>query len=263
MKGKFYVLGTIIIIVFSVFAFSFAVGSLIRYETMSNHEGFSLIGFGKQDIDWEEGEYLDDLSEINYINIGAEKVEIKFDEKEAGVYLSDGLQKRVSDGELEIVRKNDKINYFREQEEKIILGSSKKFDRIKVDTVGGIISGEVETSEFNLNGVGVQFKMELSADKLEINGVGIESRLNSDYIRNFEINGLGINSNITTGQTEMIEINGLGFNSNIKYIDTWEGSRDVVVSGMAGNVDLAYPAGNKGIINLSSDGLISSGIDKY
>ncbi|MFW6238145.1 MAG: hypothetical protein ACOC5A_02800 [Halanaerobiales bacterium] len=263
MREKIFNSGYLFMIILSLAAFIFIIGTLIGFESevdsrkpLGSFSGSSYSG----DRD-KEGEVVSELSTLDKdkIKINAPGTEVVFDSDKEGVSVTDKLEVRIKGNRIYVNSEEE-----REQldDQKAVIGSDKNFRLVEIESAGNYLRGQVSTEELAVEGAGVKLDMDLQGRELRVEGAGVEL-LGKYDVETMFLEGMGVSATVEINNTEQIEMSGMGISGDITYLDTWEGSRSITASGMGGEITVKYPEDNKGNLRQNNEGSMNINVERY
>ena len=127
------------------------------------------------------------------------------------------------------------------------------------------LSGDiVAIGNIRISGAAAELSGTLSAKQILFDGITTISAKGRIEAMTIRLNGSAAATlNLELMGVQEFRIVSSVVNAELKYLDTWDGARILVVEGMAGDIKLRVPKENSGIVDVTHSGFIRLTTDKY
>ncbi|MBM7558529.1 hypothetical protein [Marinitoga litoralis] len=187
---------------------------------------------------------ISDISNIQNIEINGINISIKFDSETNKLFYSEKINAKVKNDTLVLDGSKIKKNL------EIVIGTKSKLNRINIDGVNININGNLNSNELGIDGINVifneNFKFEGDSIKLEGTNVIIRGYLKGKVFKSESVSN---NLDITVENFEKMFLEGINIKVDIKYLDTWNDTREIFLDSISTNITVYIRNENKGILN--------------
>jgi hypothetical protein len=191
------------------------------------------------------------------LTIEGVNLEISFDPSFSGIQYPDAMNLSRRTQGIALNMPNWKDTRFQ-----VVVGTAKGLKSIAINGTVLLMTGHCVSEEVRVNVVTGTIQGSIDANLIDVRSTTL-SQSGEIVAQTVRFSGVTIALRTELKNAQSISVHGITIGGSIKYLDTWNGTRHLEVSGTTGVLNLQQPVGNQGILDINSQGRIAINRSTY